>query len=117
MQGFSVLGEGVIGNGGNIHMAPLPVGNDPTATNMVQLSFPATIRSWDSYPQRNWPKTWLASLDSGMSSKDGTICTVIKSLPLSFVEEVVLEDAEGQQLLQWTHQQQDIDIHLQVRSQ
>lgn len=63
----------------------------------------------------HWPSQWLANLDVEVAGVDTSkTCTVIKSLPLTFVEEAVPDGDEGQQLLQWAQPQQDLDIHLQV---
>jgi hypothetical protein len=110
---------GIIHKSGEIHM--VPPGRDIKALDGINTLGPKLIsanmlRSWDSYPSDKWPSQWLATLSFGVRGKDGTICTVIKSLPRSFVEDVVPDDDEGQQLLEWAQQQQDLDIHLQVRT-
>lgn len=94
-----------------------PPGTDPAATTLqdwpnqdLHTGCPTAIpTAWESYLVAHWPAQWLANLDTSKT------CTVIKSLPLTFVEEAVPDGDEGQQqLLQWAQPQQDLDIHLQV---
>jgi hypothetical protein len=96
----------------------VPPGRDLSEINTLgPRFFSAMLRSWESYPSDKWPSQWLASLSTGIRGKDGQICTVIKSLPQQFIQEVVPDGDAGQQLLQWAQQQQDLDIHLQVCSE
>ena len=93
-----------------------PPGRDLNAITALEQTFPAMLPSFESYPSDKWPSQWLATLGSKIWIKDGQICTVIKSLPQQFVAAVVPDGDEGQQLLQWAQQQEDLDIHLQVRT-
>lgn len=93
-----------------------PPGRDLNAITALEQTFPAMLPSFESYPSDKWPSQWLATLGSKIRIKDGQICTVIKSPPQQFVAAVVPDGDEGQQLLQWAQQQEDLDIHLQVRT-
>lgn len=128
---FTVLGEGCITPGDKCAM--LPPGPDPnqrpdlnlahadSPTAQLAHSPPNSNRAlWTSqsdlhaYPLEQWPTTWLRTVQEGMRAKDGQICVAIKSVPFEYIQKIVTDSDERQQLVQFAQEQQDLDIHLQV---
>lgn len=98
---FDKLGEGIIKAAGKV---------DLYSSSCAPTDAPKTL------PLRGWPGnciTWLGAASSSVSSTH--LCTAIKSLPGSYIHQMVPGASDREQLLQFVAQEADLDIHVQVK--